>query len=161
MPVIDEKNIVPNKIVKKVCPVKSVLIKRKALDREVGKDHLLGYKDNCTDVIGLYPLLEDDTCKLIVFDFDNHDNKNSENNDWKDEIDAIRKICHENGIDVLIERSMFRKWGTCMDSLRNLYLPLLLENLDYYSLRKDLNLLISNHLDIMIVCFLLKIIVKV
>ena len=83
------------------CPYKEW----KALDREVGKDHLLGYKDNCTDVIGLYPLLEDDTCKLIVFDFDNHDNKNSENNDWKDEIDAIRKICHENGIDVLIERS--------------------------------------------------------
>ena len=34
-----------------------------------------------------------------------HNNKNSENNDWKDEIDAIRKICHENGIDALIERS--------------------------------------------------------
>ncbi len=77
----------------------------KALDREVGKNHLLGHKDNCTDVIGLYPLLEDDTCKLLVFDFDNHDKDNSENNDWKDEIDAIRKICHENGIDVLIERS--------------------------------------------------------
>ncbi|WP_295090849.1 TOTE conflict system archaeo-eukaryotic primase domain-containing protein [uncultured Catenibacterium sp.] len=77
----------------------------KKLDREVGKRHLLGYKDNCTDVIGLYPLLEDDTCKLLVFDFDNHDEENSENNDWKDEIDAIRKICHENGIDVLIERS--------------------------------------------------------
>ena len=29
----------------------------KALDREAGKRHLLGYKDNCTDVIGLYPLL--------------------------------------------------------------------------------------------------------
>ena len=77
----------------------------KALDREVGQNHLLGHKDNCTDVIGLYPLLEDDTCKLLVFDFDNHDKDNSENNDWKDEIDAIRKICHENGIDVLIERS--------------------------------------------------------
>lgn len=83
------------------CPYKEW----KALDREVGKDHLLGYKDNCTDVIGLYPLLEDDTCKLLVFDFDNHDEDNSENNDWKDEIDAIRKICHKNGIDVLIERS--------------------------------------------------------
>lgn len=77
----------------------------KALDREAGKKHLLGYKDNCTDVIGLYPLLEDDTCKLLVFDFDNHDEENSEKNDWKDEIDAIRKICNENGIDVLIERS--------------------------------------------------------
>ncbi len=77
----------------------------KSLDRETGKRHLLGYKDNCTDVIGLYPLLEDDTCKLIVFDFDNHDKENIENNDWKDEINAIRKICYENGIDVLIERS--------------------------------------------------------
>lgn len=48
----------------------------KKLDREVGKRHLLGYKDNCTDVIGLYPLLEDDTCKLLVFDFDNHDEDN-------------------------------------------------------------------------------------
>ena len=57
------------------CPYKEW----KALDREVGKDHLLGYKDNCTDVIGLYPLLEDDTCKLIVFDFDKCETKINQN----------------------------------------------------------------------------------
>ena len=65
---IDGRIIAQNKI-KRRCPVKNVPI-------ESGKRHLLGYKDNCTDVIGLYPLLEDDTCKLLVFDFDNHDEDN-------------------------------------------------------------------------------------
>ena len=77
----------------------------KELNRDIGLNHLLGYKDNCTDVIGIYPLLENDTCKFIVFDFDNHDEENIDNSDWKDEVDALRKICEENNIDILIERS--------------------------------------------------------
>ena len=72
----------------------------KELNRDIGLNHLLGYKDNCTDVIGIYPLLENDTCKFIVFDFDNHDEENIDNSDWKDEVDALRKICQENNIDI-------------------------------------------------------------
>lgn len=83
------------------CPYKQW----KELNRNVGLNHLLGHKDNCTDVIGIYPLLENDTCKFIVFDFDNHDEESIDNNDWKDEVNALRKICEESNIDVLIERS--------------------------------------------------------
>ena len=38
----------------------------------VGKivDHLAGYKEDGTDVIGIYPLLPDGTCRFLVFDFD-------------------------------------------------------------------------------------------
>ena len=33
-------------------------------------DHLAGYKEDGTDVIGIYPLLPDGTCRFLVFDFD-------------------------------------------------------------------------------------------
>ena len=38
----------------------------------VGKivDHLAGYKEDGTDVIGVYPLLPDGTCRFLEFDFD-------------------------------------------------------------------------------------------
>lgn len=36
-------------------------------------EHLQGNKENCSDVIGVYPLLENNTCRFIVFDFDEHD----------------------------------------------------------------------------------------
>ncbi len=35
--------------------------------------HLLGYKEDGSDVIGVYPLLPDGRCRFIVFDFDNHE----------------------------------------------------------------------------------------
>ena len=35
--------------------------------------HLLGEKEDCTDVLGVYPLLKDSTCRFLVFDFDNHE----------------------------------------------------------------------------------------
>lgn len=53
----------------------------------------------------------DDTCRFIVFDFDNHE-KDAEKNDfantddlWKEEVDSLRRICDINGIDALVERS--------------------------------------------------------
>lgn len=73
--------------------------------------HLKGEKEDASDVIGVYPLLPDDTCRFIVFDFDNHE-KGAEENDfantdnaWKEEVDAVRTICKEQGIDALVERS--------------------------------------------------------
>ena len=36
---------------------------------------------NASDVIGVYPLLKNNTCRFLVFDFDNHE-KNAEENDF-------------------------------------------------------------------------------
>lgn len=75
------------------------------------KLHLLGYKEDGTDVIGVYPLFLNGTCRFLVFDFDNH-KKGSEETDfanddkeWHEEVDALRKICEISGIKPLVERS--------------------------------------------------------
>jgi hypothetical protein len=39
-------------------------------------EHLIGSNEDCTNVIGLYPLLPDETCNFLVFDYDNHESKN-------------------------------------------------------------------------------------
>lgn len=81
------------------------------LTLEVIEKHLWGYREDGTDVIGVYPLLSDGTCRFLVFDFDNHEKdaeKNdfaNENEDWHYEVDALRLICKQNGIDALVERS--------------------------------------------------------
>ena len=73
--------------------------------------HIRGEKEDCTDVLGIYPLFRDNTCRLIVFDFDNHEKDAYKNDDantddlWKSEVDELRKICAMNGIDALTERS--------------------------------------------------------
>ena len=83
----------------------------KELKKEQIIDHLRGNSEDATDVIGVFPLLTDDTCRFIVFDFDNHE-KDAEKNDfantddlWKEEVDSLRRICDINGIDALVERS--------------------------------------------------------
>lgn len=81
------------------------------LTLEVIEKHLWGYREDGADVIGIYPLFPDGTCRFLVFDFDNHEKdaeKNdfaNENEDWHDEVDALRFICKQNGIDALVERS--------------------------------------------------------
>ena len=74
-------------------------------------EHLVGYKEDGSDVLGVYPLLPDGTCRFIVFDFDNHE-KGAEVTDfanvteeWHKEVDALRLICEKNGITPLVERS--------------------------------------------------------
>ena len=74
-------------------------------------NHLLGYKEDGSDVIGVYPLLPDGTCRFLIFDFDCHE-KSAEKKDFanqnderRDEVDALRKICEQNGISHLVERS--------------------------------------------------------
>ena len=42
------------------------------LTPEILVRHLLGYREDGADVIGVYPLLPDGTCRFLVFDFDNH-----------------------------------------------------------------------------------------
>lgn len=58
--------------------------------------HLRGNSYNATDVIGVYPLLQNNTCRFLVFDFDNHE-KNAEENDfanvddtWIEEVEQKR-----------------------------------------------------------------------
>ena len=45
----------------------------KVLQKEQIIDHLRGNAVDATDVIGVFPLLADGTCRFIVFDFDNHE----------------------------------------------------------------------------------------
>ena len=74
-------------------------------------NHLQGNAYNSSDVIGVYPLLNNGTCRFMVFDFDNHDKgaeeKDFANDDdtWIEEVEAMKEICVLNGIDPLVERS--------------------------------------------------------
>ncbi len=74
-------------------------------------NHLVGDKVDCSDVIGLYPMFEDKTCNFLVFDFDNHDDKSklddlvNVDNEWIDEVNAMKEICENNGVPILLERS--------------------------------------------------------
>ena len=83
----------------------------KKLDIAVLKKHLEGKAADASDVVGIYPLLPDDTCCFLVFDFDNHEKDADKeetrdtNEKWKEEVEALREICRLNGIDALTERS--------------------------------------------------------
>ena len=74
-------------------------------------NHLQGNAYNASDVIGIYPLLSNGTCRFMVFDFDNHDKgadeKDFANSDdtWVEEVESMREICVLNGIEPLVERS--------------------------------------------------------
>lgn len=73
--------------------------------------HLKGEKPDCSDVIGIYPLFPDGTCRFLVFDFDNHSVDNDDfgfdDNDvsWIDEVKSLRKICALFKIPALVEKS--------------------------------------------------------
>ncbi len=59
---------------------------------EVIRDHLLGKQ-----TIGVYPLLQDDTCWFVAVDFD----KKS----WEADACAFLKTCHETDVPAALERS--------------------------------------------------------
>ena len=65
--------------------------------------HLTGEKSDGSDVIGIYPLLPDDTCRFLVFDFDDHEA--SPGTAWREDVDALRKICSRNAVPCHVERS--------------------------------------------------------
>lgn len=72
------------------------------LGEKVIKAHLLGEKEDCSDVIGIYPLHADGRCYFLVFDFDDHQ---ALGNGWKEEVDALRKMCQLFDVPCLVERS--------------------------------------------------------
>ena len=69
-------------------------------------NHLTG-----REVIVIYPYLPNGTCRFLVFDFDNHvegaerNDFANETADWQFEVNALRRICIDNGLDPLVERS--------------------------------------------------------
>ena len=68
--------------------------------------HLRGERVEATDVIGVYPLLPDETCHFLVFDFDNHGELAGEETPaLREEVDAMRAICRRLHIPCLVERS--------------------------------------------------------
>ncbi len=82
-----------------------------ALEGTQIENHLKGIKEDASDVIGIYPLFPDGSCRFLVFDFDNHD-KGADEHDyantdesWIGEVNALREICNVNNIPVLVERS--------------------------------------------------------
>ena len=75
------------------------------------KAHMNGTDPNGNDVVAIYPMLENNLCQLLVFDFDNHA-KGAEQDDyanvddsWKEEINALRRICKNLNVDAVVERS--------------------------------------------------------
>lgn len=85
--------------------------KYKTLKGENIISHLKGDSEDCSDVIGLYPMFPDETCNFLVFDFDNHEEMtNAEDfantdDEWIEEVNAMRAICENNDIQALVERS--------------------------------------------------------
>jgi hypothetical protein len=63
-----------------------------SVSSQVIQDHLLG-----RHVIGVYPLLRDESCHLLAVDFD----KGS----WADDVGAFAETCRATGISVAVERS--------------------------------------------------------
>ena len=74
-------------------------------------NHLIGATEDSSDIIGVYPMLPNETCNFLVFDFDNHEGDNLSDDDtkagedWIGEVNSMRTICKQNDVDVLVERS--------------------------------------------------------
>lgn len=67
------------------------------LDDKAIYSHLSGKDTLCRDVIGIYPMLPDETTNILVLDFDD--------GDWQKDSAAVREICNEHGIPCCVERS--------------------------------------------------------
>ena len=68
------------------------------LDEKVIENHLRG-----NIVVGIYPMLQDETCLFLAMDFDEAD--------WQSDISALRDVCSEFNIPVAVERSRSGKGG--------------------------------------------------
>ena len=83
----------------------------KELTGQVLYEHLMGIKEDASDVVGLYPMFPDETINFLVFDFDCHDDLNGGDDganidlEWVAEVNAFRKICENNEVPILVERS--------------------------------------------------------
>lgn len=65
---------------------------------ETVRCHLLGHDDQGKDfVVGVYPMLLDETCHFLAIDFDR--------DGWREDVLAFRETCRQMGIPVALERS--------------------------------------------------------
>lgn len=62
------------------------------LDSAAVNRHLRG-----NEVLGIYPMLPDDTCYFLAIDFDK--------DGWQNDVNVIREICTEKDIPIAVERS--------------------------------------------------------
>jgi hypothetical protein len=75
------------------CPNRHLL----QLTAQVIDRHLRGKSSDGQDVVGVYPMLADETCRFLVADFDDEC--------WQADVIAFRTVCAENSLPVAIERS--------------------------------------------------------
>lgn len=69
----------------------------KPLTVQTVRAHLMGKDEFCRDVVGIYPMLEDDRTWLLAVDFDE--------NTWREDVSAFRATCISLGITPAVERS--------------------------------------------------------
>lgn len=86
------KKKICNKAMGKSCKTCKYKI-NKPLSRETIKNHIYNNK-----TIGIYPLLPDESCYFLVFDFEN-------SNDLKGDVLAFSKICDDYNIPIAIEKN--------------------------------------------------------
>ena len=53
--------------------------------------------ENGAGIVGIYPMLEDETCLFLAVDFDG--------NNWGDDVAVFRSVCEQFNIPISIERS--------------------------------------------------------
>lgn len=63
-----------------------------AMDEDVLENHLRG-----SIVVGVYPMLQDETCHFLAVDFDEAD--------WQSDVSVFRDVCTEHAIPFAVERS--------------------------------------------------------
>ena len=71
------------------------------LDNDAIYKHLEGKDEHARDVIGLYPILEDNTCCFLCADFDD---KNSEHG-YQSDVQTFVSVCRDWGLTPAVERS--------------------------------------------------------
>ena len=71
------------------------------LDNDSIYKHLEGKDELARDVIGLYPILEDNTCHFLCADFDD---KNSEHG-YQSDVQTFVSVCRDWGLTPAVERS--------------------------------------------------------
>ena len=69
----------------------------KPLTAQTIRAHLIGRDEFCRDVVGIYPMLEDDRTWLLAVDFDG--------DAWQEDVFAFREACVSCGIAPAVERS--------------------------------------------------------
>ena len=67
------------------------------LDDAIIYKHLSGKDENGEDVIGVYPILPDDTCYFLAIDFDD--------GAWRENVAVVRSVCVEWEVPCGVERS--------------------------------------------------------